>query len=176
MAESIPQTMKKCHCENCGYDWKAQLDNPKICPRCKSKNIGSQAEEAREVTCPHCHATYASRVDNPKLCAKCKQRMDTFTGVRKKAKALARDVKAVARQCNQQNQGEDSHPVTPVPEPADPVLANLFVEPKPAMATEAEYKLAVAEMTEHMAPAPKPFDAKVLEALEESDPDAEVGG
>jgi len=42
-------TMKK-QCKKCGYSWESRINNPKVCPRCKSYNWNKEKEVKEDET------------------------------------------------------------------------------------------------------------------------------
>lgn len=39
--------MKK-KCKKCNYEWESRIENPKVCPRCKSYNWNKEKEETKK--------------------------------------------------------------------------------------------------------------------------------
>ena len=32
------------HCKRCSFDWSPRIDNPKMCPRCKSRDYDKEKD------------------------------------------------------------------------------------------------------------------------------------
>lgn len=42
--------LPKCHCNRCGHRWNPAVENPTVCPRCKSYDWQGQPEWVDDVS------------------------------------------------------------------------------------------------------------------------------